>query len=124
MTTEHKHMTTEQVAKRLLELCRQGNVLDAQEELYAEDITCIEPAHGSAPTVNGKTAALEKGKQFAAMIEEVHGAQISEPVVAGNWFSISWTMEATLKGQGRQKLEEICVYQVKDGQIVSEQFFF
>jgi hypothetical protein len=124
MTTEHKHITTLQVANRLVELCRQGNVLDAQEELFADDVTCIEPPHGHSPTVNGKTAAIEKGKHFASMIEEVHGAQISDPVVAGNWFSISWTMEATMKGQGRQKLEEICVYQVKDGQIVSEQYFF
>jgi hypothetical protein len=58
------------------------------------------------------------------MIEEVHGGHISEPVVAGNWFSISWTMDITIKGQGRQNMKEIVVYHVENGHIVSEQYFF
>jgi hypothetical protein len=33
------------------------------------------------------------------------------------------TMDVTMKGRGRVKLEEICAYEVKDGKIVSEQFF-
>jgi len=32
-------------------------------------------------------------------------------------------MDVTMKGQGRQKLEEMCVYEVKDGKIASEHFF-
>jgi hypothetical protein len=28
-----------------------------------------------------------------------------------------------MKGRGRVKLEEICAYEVKDGKIISEQFF-
>jgi hypothetical protein len=123
MSTEQKQLTAAQVANRLVELCRQGKVLDAQEELFADNVSCIEPPHGGG-TVTGKTAAIEKGKQFAGMIEEVHGAEISDPVVAGNWFSIAWNMEATMKGQGKQKMEEILVYQVKDGKIVSEQYFY
>jgi hypothetical protein len=33
-------------------------------------------------------------------------------------------MDVTMKGRGRMNLEEICVYQVKDGKIVREEFFF
>jgi hypothetical protein len=33
-------------------------------------------------------------------------------------------MDCTMKGMGRQKLEEIAVYEVKDGKIVKEQFFY
>ena len=33
-------------------------------------------------------------------------------------------LDATFKGMGRQKIEEICVYETKDGKIVKEQFFF
>jgi limonene-1,2-epoxide hydrolase len=32
-------------------------------------------------------------------------------------------MDVTMKGQGRMKIEEVCVYEVKDDKIVSEQFF-
>jgi hypothetical protein len=125
MSTEKQHLSTAQVANRLVELCRQGKVLDAQQELFADDVVCTEPAvPGGMPGTTGKEAAIEKGKQFASMIEGVHGAQISDPVIAGNWFSISWSMDVTLKGQGRQKMEEILVYKVQDGKIASEQFFF
>ncbi len=48
---------------------------------------------------------------------------ISDPVVGGNAFAISLNMDTTMKGQGRAPMAEICVYKVKDGKIVSEQFF-
>ncbi len=28
-----------------------------------------------------------------------------------------------MKGQGRMNMTELCVYQVKDGKVISEQFF-
>jgi hypothetical protein len=125
MSTETKPRTTTEVANRLVELCRLGKVLEAQEELFADNVTCVEPSHpGNAPGTTGKAAAIEKGKQFGAMIEEVHSAYISEPVIAGNWFSIAWTMDVTMKGPGRQKMEEILVYHVENGKIVFEQYFF
>ena len=34
------------------------------------------------------------------------------------------TMAVTMKGMDRMKMSELCVYQVKKGKIVSEQFFF
>lgn len=118
-------MTTHQVANRLVELCRQGKVLEAQEELFSDDVESIEPAGSQgAPNTKGKEAALEKGKYFANMIEEVHGAEISEPVVGGNHFAISWSMDVTMKEKGRSTMDEVCVYHVKDGKIASEQFFY
>ena len=123
MSTETTNKTTAQVANRLVELCREGKILDAEQELFADNITCIEPAHGG-PVVTGKAAVTEKSKQFDAMMEEVHGGHISDPVVCGNWFSIGWMLDATMKGRGRQKLEEICVYKVENGQIVLQQFFY
>jgi hypothetical protein len=33
-------------------------------------------------------------------------------------------IDATYKGMGRQKLEEIAVYEVKNGKVVKEQFFY
>jgi len=124
MSTETKHRSTAEVANRLVELCRQGKIIDAQKELFADDVHCIEPANGHSPTITGKQAAIAKSEQFATMIEEFHGEEISEPVIAGNWFSISWFMDVTMKGQGRQKMGEIVVYNVENGHIISEQYFF
>jgi hypothetical protein len=117
-------MTTEQVAKKLVETCRKGQVLQAGEELYSENIVSIEPEHGPMKSAKGKKAVLDKGAQLASMIEERHGGSFSEPIVNGNHFSVAMTLDATLKGMGRVNLQEICVYEVKEGKIVKEQFFF
>lgn len=124
MSTQETTMTTQAVANRLVELCRKGEILACQEELFADNVTSIESEMAPGPkTLTGKQENIEKGKQFGAMIEAVHGNVISEPVIAGNYFSISWIFDVTIKGQGRQKMEEIIVYHVKDGKILSEQFF-
>ena len=117
-------MTTQQVANRLVELCRKGQITEAMQELYADTIVCTEPAHAPLKSASGKKAVAEKGAQFAAMIEQRHGGSFGDPIVAGRYFSVVMVLDATFKGQGRQILEEVCVYEVKDGKIVSEQFFF
>jgi hypothetical protein len=118
-------MTTLEVANKLVAYMRQGQMQEAQAELYADDIVCIEPEGGMAPHyTKGKEAVAEKGKQFGAMIEERHGGTCTDPVVCGNYFSLGMTLDASMKGMGRMLLEEICVYCVKDGKIVFEQFFF
>ena len=126
MSTLEKVMTTQEVANRLVELCRKGEIIPAQEELFADDIisTEAEGSHGPGPrVVSGKNEVVEKGKQFSSMIEEVHESHISDPIVAGKAFSITWLFDVTIKGMGRQKMEEICTYVVKDGKVASEQFF-
>jgi len=115
-------MTTQQVANRLVELCRQGKIEETQQELFADDCISIEP-YGPVREVKGKQEIIDKGKNFMSMVEEFHGSEISDPIVSGNHFSIGWTMEATMKGKSREKMQEICVYKVNDGKIVSEQFF-
>jgi hypothetical protein len=120
-------MSTEAIAKRLVELCREGKYEMAQRELYAEDAVSIEPEGlppGMAPSVKGLPAIFEKTRQFQAAIEEVHGGSVSDPVVAGNWFSCEMTIDVTMKGRGRVMMTEICVYHVKDGKVDREQFFY
>jgi len=118
-------MSTEQIAKRLVELCRKGDYEQAQKELYANDALSVE-MEGSAGLGNAKglPAIFEKGRQFNAMLEAVHGSSVSEPVIAGNWFSVAMTLDATMKGRGRVMMQEICVYAVRNGKIAREQFFY
>ena len=44
-------------------------------------------------------------------------------MIAGNSIAMTLSMDVTMKGRGRLKMEEICVYEVKDGKIAAEQFF-
>ena len=117
-------MTTQQIANRLVELCRKGQIPQASAELYADSIASIEPEQSPFKTAKGKSDVAKKGELFAASIIERHGGSFSDPIVSGRFFSTAMTLDATFKGQGRMKLEEICLYEVKDGKIVSEQFFY
>lgn len=118
-------MTTQEVANRFNELTKAGNWDAIQDELYAENAVSIEPPHAQGlQSVEGLAAIKEKGKQFNESVEAMHGGYCSEPVVGGNYFSVAMGMDATFKGMGRMNMDEICVYEVKDGKIVKEQFFF
>ena len=117
-------MNTRQIADRLVELCRQGQYEAAQTELYAADARSIEPAGSQMPNVQGLAAIQLKGQQFMASIEQFHGTTVSDAAVAGEFFSLAMVLDVTMKGVGRMTMEEICVYRVHGGKIVSEEFFY
>lgn len=120
-----KTMTIQEVASRMNELFKENKWQQVQDELYADDVVSIEPE--GAPglqTVQGKEALKEKAKQFQEMIEEMHGGWCSDILVGGEYLTCAMGMDVTMKGMGRVKMEEVCVYKVKDGKVVSEQFFF
>ena len=117
-------MTTQEIANRLVALCSQGQNAQAYKELFATDAVAIEPEIYPNRETKGLDALLGKMEGFRQMLETYHGGSISEPIVAGNFFSVQMSMDVTFKGQPRRTEEEICVYEVKDGKIVKEQFFF
>lgn len=118
-------MTTQEVANRFNELAQSFQFDKIQEELYSDDAESIEPAHAQGlQSVKGMDAIREKGKRFNEMVEEMHGGYSNAPIVAGNHFSLAMGIDCTMKGQGRVNIEEIAVYEVKDGKIVKEHFFF
>ena len=119
-------MTTQEVADRLVALSREGKSADAYKELFADHAVAIEPDYPEIPQkrTEGKEALLKKDKEFGEMMTEFHDSSVSDPIVAGNYFTVSMMLDATFKEQGRMKMDEICLYKVEDGKIVSEQFFY
>ena len=124
MTTTEKTMTTQEVADRFFELAQQGNFDQIQEELYDENVRSIEPSHSNWQNIQGFDKLREKAKQWQDMTEEMHGGYTNKPQVAGNFFVCIMGMDVTMKGQPRMKMDEVAVYEVKDGKIVLEHFFF
>jgi hypothetical protein len=125
MSTQEAVMTTQDVANRFHELAQTGQWEQVQTELYAEDAVSIEPEDAQGmQSAEGLAAIKEKGKQFGEMVEEMHSGYSNEPIVAGKYFALAMGMDVTMKGQGRSKMDEIAVYEVKDGKIVKEQFFY
>jgi hypothetical protein len=47
---------------------------------------------------------------------------VSDPLVAGGSFACTMQPALTIKGRGRMTLNELCIYEVKDGKVISEQF--
>ncbi len=118
-------MTVQQIAHRLAELCNQGDFEKAQKELFSEDAVSIEPEASPAfeKETKGLKAILEKGEKFKTMVDEFYGCGTSDPLVAGNSIAMVLNLDAKMKDRERATNSEICVYKVKDGKIVSEQFF-
>ncbi len=118
-------MTTQEVANQLVKLCREGQFAKAQADLYSADVVSIEPKGAPNERVEGIAAVNKKGEEWDAMVQEVHSSEISDPLVAGDFFSISMISNVTFKGApGPTQMEEICLYEVKNGKIVLEQFFY
>lgn len=117
-------MKTEEIAKRLVGFCREAKWEVAQRELYASDAVSIEPE--ATPLFDKETRGLDaivaKGRKFDSMVEKLHAITVSEPLVAPNAFACTMWLDLTFQGQGRMQMSELCVYDVKDGKIVSEQF--
>jgi hypothetical protein len=120
-----KPMTTQEVAARFNELAQQEKWFEIQDEFFADNVRSIDPP-GSPyfPNAEGKTAVRKKGEDFVKRVEAVHRLFTTPPVVGGNFFSVGRESDITVKGLGRIQINQIMLYEVKDGQIVLEQFFY
>ena len=118
-------MTTQEIATRLYELCKKADYSTAHNELYSTNATSTESdMKGGMVTVEGMDAIKEKEKNFQAMIEEMHGGYCNEPKVFGNNIFMEMGMDVTLKGMGRMNMNEMCFYEVGDGKITCERFYY
>jgi len=117
-------MSTEDVAMRLVELCKGTEWKKAVDELYANDIVSVEPrAVANIPAeiqgidrVRGKNDWWEKNM-------EVHDSKVSGPFVAGDNFVVRFDIDATDKNsKQRMQMSEVGIYTVKDDKVVRERF--
>ena len=118
-------MTTQEVAVRFNELAQQEKWFEIQDEFFADDVKSVEPV--DSPYLKyeqGKASVRKKGEEFVKKIQEFHGASTTHPVVGGNHFAVGRNIEITVKGFGRIKMDQVMMYEVKEGKIVLEQFFY
>lgn len=116
-------MTTQQIANKLADYCKKGKWAQAQKELYAKDAWSQEPVGLSPRLVRGQKEITKKG-EFWKKNAKVYDMSVTKPVVAGNWITMKMSLDSSWAGGPRTKSEEICLYEVQNGKIVSEQFFY
>ena len=117
--------TTQDVASRFSELAQEEKWFDIQDELFAENVKSIEPPHSPwFKNAEGKAAVRQKGEAWVKRIEAAHRRHTTGPIVGENHFAVVREVDITVQGLGRIQINQIMLYEVKDGQIVSEQFFY
>ena len=118
-------MTTQEVATRFNELAQQEKWFEIQDEFFADNVKSIDPENSPYfGCAEGKAAVRKKGEDFVKRIEAAHKLYTSEPLVCGNHFTVAREKDITVQGLGRIQINQVMLYEVKDGQIVLEQFFY
>ena len=112
--------TLKSVAATLVDLCRRGENRQAIERLYHDDIVSVEACgddNAAMPReMSGRDAILEKNRWWLEN-HEVHAGD--------DRFAVVFDFDVTHKPSGeRMRLEEVGVYEVSDGKIVREAFYY
>lgn len=119
-------MTTSELGKKLVELCKQGKNEEAMKTLYASNIVSVEA--GAPPGQSAESAGIEaviaKSKWWADN-HEVHSESVEGPWPHGDRFIVRFTYDVTNKPSNtRMTLDEGALFTVQDGKIVREEFFY
>ncbi len=110
-----------EIAHRLTSLCSEQKFVEAYAELFSDHVESIDPIYKNEP-LKGLAHLMERERQFLSTAE-IHDVKVSEALFAGNYFTVIIAMDFTVKGQERKRMEEIGVYKVEYGKIISQQFF-
>ncbi len=117
-------MTTENIADRLVNLCRKGQNALAQVELYDDDIESIESQISRYKKTKGIKKVQKKTAMFYEMAQEIHKYELTDPIVVDNHFCFKLSIDVTLRGLGRVQVDELCIYHVKNEKIIKEEFYY
>jgi ketosteroid isomerase-like protein len=112
-----------QNAKDLYQMIGQGQMLEAFEKFYHDDVVMIE-ANGNKR--DGKAINREFEKQFLESISKMHDGgvtAITSNEETGVTMVESW-MDVSFKDGTRVKMEEVAVQTWKDNQIIRERFYY
>lgn len=112
--------TIAELEKKMNDAILAGKAMEAFEELYDEDVVMQE---NTEPEFKGKDFNRKRELEFLSNVEAWHGATILATAVSGDVSFAEWSMELSLKGVGRIKLEQVHVRRWKDGKIVHERFY-
>jgi ketosteroid isomerase-like protein len=119
-------MSTLDIARKLVDLCRQGKNLEALNTLYATDAVSVEAAAppGSEREARGLDAIRAKGAWWVAN-HDIHSASITGPWPHDDRFIVGFQYDVTHKPSGRRvKMDEVGLFQVKNGKIVRDEYFY
>ncbi len=115
-------MTYKEKALDIYNMLGQGQLLDAFDKYYAENVVMTEPRG----TREGKAVCREYEVQFLNSIEAFHNLEVT--AIGSNEEQrtsfVECVMDVTFKGGQRAKMEQVAVQQWEGDQIVRERFYY
>jgi ketosteroid isomerase-like protein len=113
-------MPTRDQVTRLIELVQANRIVEAIDELYADDVS-MQDNHN--PPVVGKAENRERERAFFGGIT-LHQHRALSWVVDGDAAVIHWLLEFTGGDGKRYRLDQLSHQEWKDGRIVRERFYY
>ena len=113
--------TVQQTDKEVNDMVLSGQILDAFEKFYADDVVMQE---NSEEPRRGKDANRKAEQEFMSSVEQFHSARVVASAINGDTSFSEWEMELTFKGGHREKMNQVAVRKWKNGKIAHERFFY
>ncbi len=117
-------MTNQAIAERLVALLREGKFTNVYDELFHDDAHHIEPQSQFFSDVKGVEAIKVKDATMSEHITGIESMEVGDAIVASKHIAIHYKLKAILKDGNFMSLDEIIIYEINDGKIISEQFFY
>ncbi|HAA12136.1 MAG TPA: hypothetical protein DCE41_10730 [Cytophagales bacterium] len=117
-------MSLDTISKRLVALLKKKEFLIAQQELFAPSVISLEPDFHPNPQTAGLTSVLQKEKEFLGAIMHWEAFDVSDPVLSKFHFCIRMYSKIVMQNDQRVEVDELIMYEVQNGKIVKEQFFY
>jgi hypothetical protein len=118
--------STLEIAKKYVELCKEGKNEAILSELFTKDTVSVEAGAppGQDRTAKGLEAIAAKSKWWREN-HTVHKAEIFGPYPHDDRFAVRFLYDVTNKPSGaRITMDEVGLFTVSNGKIVKEEFFY
>lgn len=110
-----------EIGRNLVAMFNGGKGEEVEKKYWAPTITSIE---GMGMAWHGLKAVREKNTQWGAQ-NEVLGGSAEGPYVGATGFAVKFRIHIRERSTGKEDLmEEVGVYTVRDGKIVTEEFMY
>jgi hypothetical protein len=119
-------MTSNEIAKKYVALCKEGRNTEVLDTLFANDAISVEAGAppGQDRTAKGLDAIRAKSKWWSEN-HTVHKAEVSGPFPHDDRFAVRFVFDVTNKPSGnRFTMEEVGLFTVQNGKITKEEFFY
>ncbi|RYH94436.1 MAG: nuclear transport factor 2 family protein [Acetobacteraceae bacterium] len=119
-------MTLQEIANELVAGCREDRARENLPKLYAADAVSVEAMDMGGGRETKGLAGIDGKHQWWEDNHAVTGGKVDGPFLHGeDRFAVIFAMQGTNKMDGKPfDMTEVGIYQVRDGKIVREEFFY